>query len=110
MNILLDEYADKEDREDHDVSNEDFVDTDDFTPEDETADGDGDGDGDDAIVDVELEERDGPSEDAIQCYLREIKRSKLLCAEEERELALRIEGGDAQARTQMIEANLRLVV
>ena len=106
MSILLDEYEDKEDREDNDVSDEDFVEGEDFIPGDETA----DDDGDDASAEVELEERDKPSEDAIQCYLREIKRSKLLCADEERDLALRIERGDAQARTQMIEANLRLVV
>ena len=110
MNILLDEYEDKEDRVDHDVIDEDFVASDDFVAEDAIVDGDVDGDGDDASVEIELEEHDGPSEDAIQCYLREIKRSKLLSAEDERELALRIEHGDAQARNQMIEANLRLVV
>ena len=103
MSILLDEYEDKEDRDEHDVIDEDFVEADDFVAEDEIVDGDD-------SADIELEERDVPSEDAIQCYLREIKRSKLLSAEEERELALRIERGDAQARNQMIEANLRLVV
>lgn len=104
MSILLDEYEDKDDREEQDVIDEDFVSAEDFVADDEIV------DSDDAGVDVDLEERDGPSEDAIQCYLREIKRSKLLNAEEERELALRIEQGDAQARNQMIEANLRLVV
>jgi len=103
MSILLDEYEDKEEREEQDASDEDFVEADDFVAEDEIVDGDD-------SADIELEERDVPSEDAIQCYLREIKRSKLLSAEEERELALRIERGDAQARNQMIEANLRLVV
>lgn len=107
MSIHLDEYADKDDREDDEVSTEDFADGDDFIPEDEATDDD---DGDDAPTDIEIEERDGPSEDAIQCYLREIKRSKLLTAEEERELALLVEGGDSQARNRMIESNLRLVV
>src|SRR5665647_1265806 len=107
MKNLLDEYTDKDDREDQEVINEDCIDADDFIAEEETDDGDDD---DVSTDDVELEERDGPSEDAIQCYLREIKRSQLLTAEEERELALRIEGGDASARTLMIESNLRLVV
>lgn len=104
MSILLDEYEDKEEREEHDASDENFIEAEGFVAEDEID------DDDEGSIDVELEERDVPSEDAIQCYLREIKRSKLLCAEEERELAQRIERGDAQARNQMIEANLRLVV
>jgi RNA polymerase primary sigma factor len=104
MSILLDEYEDKEEQEDQDVIDDDFVTAEDFVAEDEIV------DSDDITAEVEAEERDGPSEDAIQCYLREIKRSKLLNAEEERELALQIEQGDAQARNQMIEANLRLVV
>ncbi|MBE7415459.1 MAG: sigma-70 family RNA polymerase sigma factor [Deltaproteobacteria bacterium] len=48
--------------------------------------------------------------DSINIYFREIKRFKLLSAEEERELARRIARGDAEARRKMIESNLRLVV
>ncbi|MDO4629612.1 MAG: RNA polymerase sigma factor RpoD/SigA [Planctomycetia bacterium] len=43
-------------------------------------------------------------------YLCEINDSRLLTAEEEKELALRIEAGDEDARNQLVEANLRLVV
>jgi RNA polymerase primary sigma factor len=48
--------------------------------------------------------------DAFKLYLRDIQRTKLLSAEEERALALRIEAGDQAARDLMIVSNLRLVV
>jgi RNA polymerase primary sigma factor len=43
-------------------------------------------------------------------YLKEIGRVRLLLAEEEIELAQRIEAGDEEAKRQLVEANLRLVV
>ena len=43
-------------------------------------------------------------------YLRDIRKTTLLKAHEEIELALRIEKGDEAARSRMIESNLRLVV
>jgi RNA polymerase primary sigma factor len=46
----------------------------------------------------------------LSLYLHEIGRYKLLTAAEEVQLAKRIERGDTQAREQMINANLRLVV
>ncbi len=46
----------------------------------------------------------------LQVYLREIKDDSLLTANEERELAGAIARGDTDARTRMIQANLRLVV
>lgn len=46
----------------------------------------------------------------LETYLREINATPLLTAEEERELAFRIEEGDLEARDQMVRANLRLVV
>jgi len=48
--------------------------------------------------------------DAIKLYLKEIQKSKLLTAEDERELAGLIAQGDESARARMIESNLRLVV
>ncbi len=48
--------------------------------------------------------------DATDMYLSEIGRSQLLTADEEKTLARRVQKGDAAARAQMIESNLRLVV
>lgn len=50
------------------------------------------------------------SDDSVQMYLREIGKVALLSAEEEVELAKRIEQGDNEARKRLAEANLRLVV
>lgn len=52
----------------------------------------------------------GGSFDSIKCYLKEIRRSPLLTFEEEQELGKRIFEGDVDAKTKMIESNLRLVV
>jgi RNA polymerase primary sigma factor len=46
----------------------------------------------------------------LETYLREINETPLLSAEEERQLAYRIEDGDTEARDRMVRANLRLVV
>ena len=51
-----------------------------------------------------------PSLDSLRLYLREIGKVNLLTADQEVYLAKRIERGDMSAKTQMIEANLRLVV
>jgi RNA polymerase primary sigma factor len=51
-----------------------------------------------------------PSLDSLRLYLREIGKVPLLTADQEVHLAKRIERGDMAAKTQMIEANLRLVV
>lgn len=51
-----------------------------------------------------------PALDSINIYFREIKRYKLLKAEEEIALARKVAKGDMNARNRMIEANLRLVV
>jgi RNA polymerase primary sigma factor len=51
-----------------------------------------------------------PSLDSLRLYLRSIGRVELLTAEQEVELAKRIERGDMLAKRQMVEANLRLVV
>src|ERR1700683_4046235 len=46
----------------------------------------------------------------LETYLREINETALLNAEQEKELAYRIEKGDNEARARMVRANLRLVV
>lgn len=59
---------------------------------------------------VELDLTVEPSLDSLRLYLREIGKVPLLTAELEVSLAKRIERGDMAAKTQMTEANLRLVV
>jgi RNA polymerase primary sigma factor len=59
---------------------------------------------------VEVDLTVEPSLDSLRLYLRSIGRVNLLTAEQEVTLARRIERGDMQAKQQMIEANLRLVV
>ena len=59
-----------------------------------------------AEVDLTVE----PSMDSLRLYLRSIGRVDLLTAEQEVELAKRIERGDMAAKQHMVEANLRLVV
>ena len=48
--------------------------------------------------------------DPVQMYLKEIGKVSFLTAEEEKELARRIEKGDQEARKHLARANLRLVV
>src|SRR5437763_16915498 len=48
--------------------------------------------------------------DALQLFLNAVSRHELLTADQEIELAKRIERGDLQAKEQMINSNLRLVV
>lgn len=49
-------------------------------------------------------------DDPVRMYLKEIGKVDLLTAEEEVELAKRMEQGDMEAKRQLVEANLRLVV
>jgi RNA polymerase primary sigma factor len=55
-------------------------------------------------------ELDHHTTDALQQYLNEIGRHRLLTPQEEKELAQRVEQGDQAAKDRMIQANLRLVV
>jgi RNA polymerase primary sigma factor len=48
--------------------------------------------------------------DTLQLFLRDVRRHPLLTADEEVELAQRIERGDLQAKERMVNSNLRLVV
>ena len=59
---------------------------------------------------LEAYEDDGSSPDLIKLYLNDLRKSSLLSPEEEKALARRILRGDEDARTRMIESNLRLVV
>ena len=61
--------------------------------------------------DLELSLPEGVSiDDPVRMYLKEIGKVPLLTAEEEIELAKRMEQGDEEAKRRLIEANLRLVV
>jgi RNA polymerase primary sigma factor len=76
------------------------------------------GDGQNLDIDPadEAEEKEYQSDeesstaDAIKLYLKDIQKSQLLSAAQERELAELIANGDDDARVRMIESNLRLVV
>jgi RNA polymerase primary sigma factor len=52
----------------------------------------------------------GATTDALSLFLREVRRHPLLTAEQEVELAKRIENGDEAAKEQMVTSNLALVV
>ncbi len=63
------------------------------------------------IENVDLSVPDSVSiEDPVRMYLKEIGKVPLLSAEEEVELAKRMELGDQEAKNKLAEANLRLVV
>ena len=87
---------------DLDVDTDDLIDEDDIvlTEEDEVD-----------VENIDLSVPEGVSiEDPVRMYLKEIGKVPLLSAEEEIELALRMEQGDEEANKKLAEANLRLVV
>ena len=69
---------------------------------------------DEEEVDVTKEDLSVPKgvtvDDPVRMYLKEIGKISLLTAEEEVEIAKRMEAGDESAKKELAEANLRLVV
>jgi RNA polymerase primary sigma factor len=57
-----------------------------------------------------VDELSAMTSDTLQLFLRDVRRHPLLSAEEEVELAKRIERGDLEAKDRMVNSNLRLVV
>lgn len=70
---------------------------------------------DEDIEDIEEQAKndkylDDISDDSVRLYLREIGKIPLLTAKEEVDLARKVQAGDKQAKDEMAEANMRLVV
>ncbi len=57
-----------------------------------------------------LEQEGLAIDDPVRLYLKEIGKVPLLTSEKEKELAERMMSGDEKAKTELVEANLRLVV
>jgi RNA polymerase primary sigma factor len=65
---------------------------------------------DPATARVSLDLKADATTDSLQLFLRDIRKVRLLTAQEEVDLAKRIERGDLDAKQKMVESNLRLVV
>ncbi len=66
-------------------------------------------DGEEIVLDEKMY-LDDIADDSVRLYLREIGKIPLLNAKDELELAQRVVAGDKDAKDQMAEANMRLVV
>ncbi len=63
-----------------------------------------------AILNMDELEKNTNIDDHVRMYLKEIGKIELLSADQEKDLAKRMQDGDEYARQQLIEANLRLVI
>lgn len=61
-------------------------------------------------IEVSTASKSIPTDDPVRMYFKEIGKVPLLTSDEERELAIRIEQGDEEAKNKLCESNLRLVV
>ena len=68
------------------------------------------GQDDEALLKKYVYNRNDSNYDSIQMYLKEIGQYPLILANQEKELAKRIEAGDEEAKNLLAKANLRLVV
>src|SRR3712207_729452 len=59
---------------------------------------------------TQIDFRPDMTTDSLQLFLKDIGKVRLLTAQEEVDLAKRIERGDLDAKQKMVESNLRLVV
>ena len=109
IEVYTDALMDAEEENSEDSVDEDVNEESDEASEEEEPDSD---ESDEAASEPEyvLTGRDKKSSDSVKAYLQEIGSIPLLTAQQEVDLAHRVQQGDAEAKDMMIRANLRLVV
>ena len=109
IEVYTDALMDAEEENSEDSVDEEVNEESDEDSEEEEPDSD---ESDEAASEPEyvLTGRDKKSSDSVKAYLQEIGSIPLLTAQQEVDLAHRVQQGDAEAKDMMIRANLRLVV